>query len=162
MTALPLIATAISSITNYPIKIYNECIAEGLDLNKISDIELIYKYSIQESNSNGKLVQWPTFKHYEENVKKTRHYVETDESVKHDVENDKPEHDVENDEPKLQPMLDIEFKNDIEGAFDYFILTNDYLGPYMIMTLQINDLDQLLNMEINHTNHLTGGKDMTK
>ncbi|CAG8766047.1 23589_t:CDS:2, partial [Gigaspora rosea] len=50
MTALPLIAAAVSSMTDYPVKTYNECIAEGLDLDKILDIELIHKYSIPESN----------------------------------------------------------------------------------------------------------------
>ncbi|CAG8815270.1 10643_t:CDS:2, partial [Gigaspora margarita] len=76
MTALPLIAAAVSSIIDYPVKTYDECIAEGLDPNKILDIELIHKYSITESNDNGEFVKRPMFKQYEENVKKNGYYVE--------------------------------------------------------------------------------------
>ncbi|KAF0396190.1 ubiquitin domain-containing protein [Gigaspora margarita] len=79
MTALPLIAAAVSSIIDYPVKTHDECIAEGLDPNKILDIELIHKYSLTESNDNGEFVQRPIFKQYEENVKKNGYYVEDDE-----------------------------------------------------------------------------------
>ncbi|CAG8555086.1 4045_t:CDS:1, partial [Gigaspora margarita] len=67
MSALPLIAAALSSIIDYPVKTYDECIAEGLDPNKILDIELIHKYSLAESNDYGEFVQRPIFKQYEEN-----------------------------------------------------------------------------------------------
>ncbi|CAG8781701.1 38138_t:CDS:1 [Gigaspora margarita] len=134
MTALPLIAAAISSIIDFPVKTYDDCIAEGLDPNKTFDIELIHKYSLTVSNDNGEFVQRPIFKQYEENVKKNGYYVEndesveydveTDESVEHDVENDEPEHDDENDEPAEH---DVENDEPIEHYFE-----NDELAEHDI------------------------------
>ncbi|CAG8824013.1 37528_t:CDS:2, partial [Gigaspora margarita] len=48
----------------------------------------------------------------------------------------------------------------IGGALDYFVLTNDYLDPRYDNDFQIYVMDQLLNVEMNHTNHLTGGKEL--
>ncbi|RIB04049.1 hypothetical protein C2G38_2285454 [Gigaspora rosea] len=230
MSALPLIAAALSYIIDYPVKTYDECIAEGLDPNNILDIELIHKYSLAESNDNGEFVQRPIFKKYEENkiqsmlgidIKKISlsfsskpledhqtlefYNIKQNDTIhvsrKNNVGNVEPaEHDFENDEPtkhdekiddiqipmkpirifayyhriyslnvttndtvleKLRSMLGIDIKkitlsfsgkpledhrtleyykikqNDtihvsrriIGGAFDYFVLTNDYLDP---------------------------------
>ncbi|CAG8842176.1 9978_t:CDS:1, partial [Racocetra persica] len=52
MSALPFIAAALSSIIDCPVKTYDECIDEGLDPNKILDIDLVHKYSLAESNDN--------------------------------------------------------------------------------------------------------------
>ncbi|RIA98217.1 hypothetical protein C1645_686038 [Glomus cerebriforme] len=71
MSELALVAAAISSIINCPIKTYDECIADGLNIlpNQILDLDLVHKYSFVKEGDD-KVVQKPVFRQGDEEVEK--------------------------------------------------------------------------------------------
>src|SRR5204862_1442479 len=60
---LELVAAAISSIINCPVKTYDECVADGLDVlpNQILDLDLVHKYSFIRQEDE-EFVQNPPFR----------------------------------------------------------------------------------------------------
>src|SRR5436190_21184909 len=67
MSELGLVAAAISSIINCPVKTYDEYLAEGLDAlpNQILDLGVVHKYSFVRQGDD-KLVQKPLFRQGDE------------------------------------------------------------------------------------------------
>src|SRR5437762_58974 len=69
MVELGLVATAISSIINYPVKTFDECVANGVDIlpNQILDLDIVHKYSFVRQDDD-RAVQEPSFTQYDEIV----------------------------------------------------------------------------------------------
>ena len=62
MVELGLVATAISSIINYPVKTFDECVANGIEVlpNQILDLDMVHKHSFVRQYDDGP-VQEPFF-----------------------------------------------------------------------------------------------------
>ncbi|CAB4386865.1 hypothetical protein RhiirA5_492520 [Rhizophagus irregularis] len=67
MSELSLVAAALSSIINHPVKTYRECVANGLDVlpNQFLDLDLVHKYSFVKEGDD-KVVQKPSFRQGDE------------------------------------------------------------------------------------------------
>ncbi|GBB94550.1 hypothetical protein RclHR1_02380009 [Rhizophagus clarus] len=67
MSELALVAAAISSIINCPVKTYDECVADGLEVlpNKFLDLDLVHKYSFVREGDD-KAAQKPSFRQGDE------------------------------------------------------------------------------------------------
>ena len=62
MFELGLVAAAISSIIDYPVKTFDECVANGVDVlpNQILDLDIVHKYSFVRQDDD-RPVQEPSF-----------------------------------------------------------------------------------------------------
>ncbi|RIA98219.1 hypothetical protein C1645_750559 [Glomus cerebriforme] len=89
MSKLALVAAALSSIINCPVKTYDECVANGLEIspNQILDLDIVHKYSFVREGDD-EVVQKPAFRQGDEEVEKvvqeiSRQDGEKDEKVAH-------------------------------------------------------------------------------
>ena len=59
MHDLALVAAALSSIINCPVKTYDECVADGLDIlpNQNLDLDLVHKYSFLRQDDYYEIIQ---------------------------------------------------------------------------------------------------------
>ena len=62
MFELGLVAAAISSIIDYPVKTFDECVANGIEVlpNQILDLDIVHKYSFVRQDDD-RPVQEPSF-----------------------------------------------------------------------------------------------------